>query len=211
MRHPILATATAIAIATASTVANAQTAAGLKLAASISKLDVEGFDMSSLVGFDFGPYFWFGRGPVGLQAEALYVRKGAKQNDIGVPNGEGRIKIDYVEVPATLLFKSARGPYAFAGPAAALEVACRQETKIETSTSSVGCDSPNSTMFERRKIDLSAVGGAGYRLRFGRAQIMLEGRYTHGFVNINKNEADVDVKNRSFAILASYSALARRR
>src|SRR5215212_9256594 len=101
MRYPIAALLT-LTLTLTPTLAQGQGFGGLKLGASFSKLSIDGSsdNQSTLVGFDFGPFFWYGRGPVALQAEVLWVTKGEREKGInGIAGGEGRIKLSYVEVP----------------------------------------------------------------------------------------------------------------
>jgi hypothetical protein len=60
--------------------------------------------------------------------------------------------------------------------------------------------------FERKKVDVGAVVGAGLRFAAGSGHVLLEGRYTFGLANISDSGDEEDsFKNGSGAVFVGYS------
>lgn len=137
---------------------------------------------------------WPATGPVALQTEVLYSQKGAQIEEDGMT---GKIKLDYVDVPVLARVSSpASGGasfHVFAGPSFGFRVSAKTEARFEDGEESEDIDD------ELERFDFGLVAGAG--VEFGR--FVIDGRYTWGLSNINKDdEDDVKIKTRVFAVMA---------
>lgn len=134
-------------------------------------------------------------GAFGVQIEGLYSQKGATIEEDG---GEGRIELDYIEIPVLARFSSAPGANAtsfhvFAGPSFGFNIRARTEAELDGESESQDISD------DVKGFDLGLVVGAGVEL----GRVVIDGRYTWGFTNINEDlQDDVKVHNRAFAIMA---------
>lgn len=159
--------------------------------------DAEGADVSfdRRTGFVGGLFvIWPANARAALQIEALYSQKGAKINEGG---GEGELELDYLEIPVLVRLSSDRSMptsfHVFAGPSVGFRL--RAHAKSEFGGESE--DEDISDDIER--LDFGLAVGAGLEL----GRFIVDGRYTWGLVNINKEEPDeVKVKNRVFSVMA---------
>jgi hypothetical protein len=157
--------------------------------------------------FSFAPEVaWVARGGDG---NLRFVSPGpsTQVTDYSIEN-----RFHYVEFPILLRvdLPAARAirPYLVAGPAPAVKAGVRQV--VETTTrSGPGATTPQiqyaiifepaGTLGNQRveAIDLGLVGGAGVTLGSGRARLAIEGRYTHGLLDVI--DGGVESRNRGFA------------
>jgi hypothetical protein len=173
--------------------AEAQTI-GFKLGSTWSKQDVDPQDEDEttdlLSAFGGGGFVRFGFAGLALQTEVLAVTKGTKSEDLAGADIE--MKLDYIEVPVTALFAVGNGPYVFVGPSFAWDITDDDEAP---------------GLPARKKFDVGVTGGLGVQFPAGPGALLVEGRYTHGFTNLNDTATrdDVKVRNRSFAAFAGYA------
>lgn len=122
---------------------------------------------------------------VGLQFEGLYSMRGAKGE-----NGEGKIKLNYIDVPVLVRFgaTSASGikAFAFTGPQASYNI--KAEAEFLGVTQDIEDDI--------EKFDLGWTVGAGVDVN----RFTVDARYTMGLMNIAKDETE-NVKNRTFTVM----------
>ena len=174
-------------------------AVGVKAGMNFANLNFEGdgatVNLDQRKGFVGGLFVvWPATGRVALQTEALYSQKGAQMEEDGA---SGKIKLDYVDVPVLARFSSpvsgGTSFHVFAGPSFNFRVSAKAESSFEDEEENEDIDD------DVERFDLGLVAGAG--LEFGR--FVLDGRYTWGLSNINKDEADdVKIKNHVFAVMA---------
>ena len=176
-------------------------AVGVKAGMNFSNLNFEGdgatVNLDQRKGFVGGLFVvWPATSRVALQTEALYSQKGAQMEEDGA---SGKIKLDYVDVPVLARFSSpvsgGTSFHVFAGPSFSFRVSAKAESSFEDEDESEDIDD------DVERFDLGFVAGAG--LEFGR--FVVDGRYTWGLSNINKNKDetdDVKIKNRVFAVMA---------
>ena len=178
---------------------DAPVAVGVKAGVNFANLNFDADDAS--VNFDqrkgfVGGLFvvWPANSLVALQSEVLYSQKGAQIEEGGMT---AKLKLDYVDIPVLARVSSpASGGasfHVFAGPSFAVRVSAKTEASFEDEEQSedIGDDV--------ERFDLGLVAGAG--LEFGR--FVIDGRYTWGLSNINKDdEDDVKIKTRVFAVMA---------
>jgi hypothetical protein len=136
-------------------------------------------------------------GRFSFQAEGLFSEKGIAFEE---GDGEGDVRLRYFEIP--LLGRadfgtpgSTSGLYVVAGAAPAFKLSAR--VKFDEG----GTDVTDDISDELESMDFGLVGGAGFE--FGRASV--EARYTHGLMDISKNEDESDKpKNRVFSVTVGY-------
>lgn len=128
-----------------------------------------------------------------IQPEGLFVQKGAKADDLGVT---ATIKLDYVEVPVFVKYRlaggSARSFHVMGGPSVAFKVSASASARFGGSTVETSNDD------EIEALDYGVVAGAG----MDAGRFTIDGRFTFGLANINKEEDEPEARTRSIAILA---------
>jgi len=127
-----------------------------------------------------------------LQAEALFTQKGAKFEG---PNFSARTTINYVEAPVLLRISSAKSNgmslHGFAGPSFGFWVSGETKSTVQGQQ---GIDEIDNDF---KRFDLGLVLGAG--VEFGR--LVVDGRYTWGLLDIDKQIDEATIRNRSFAFM----------
>jgi len=185
---------------------------GAKIGLNYSTVSVsdEDEEAGSLSGIGVGVFARLTPGRIGVQAEALYLRKGATEDD---PEGgdDTDVRFNYLEIPLTLVVPFGTGPatgFLFGGPAFAFEVSCNVTSAQEDA---VDCDEPGLDFIERKTFDLGGVIGGGLRVSAGIGAFFFDVRYTLGFTNlIDDPGSDESVKNRNVSVLIGYGfALSR--
>jgi hypothetical protein len=205
MKRWLTIVACGLALVTATATAHAQTI-GFKLGPTWSKMHVDpddGSENSMLSSLGGGGFVRFGFAGLSLQLEALALTKGSKVEDPNTDD-DGKLKLNYVEVPVTAMFSLGSGPYAFIGPAVAFETSCELSAEFGGAEVTVDCDDPGADTLDRKKIDFGVTGGVGLQFAMGPGHILVEGRYTHGLSNINDSGTE-KLRNRSFAAFAGYA------
>ena len=128
-----------------------------------------------------------------IQPEGLFNQRGAKAEDEGL---ETTIALDYIDVPVLVKYAVTRGGprsiFVFGGPSAAFKIRSRATATFGDTTIDLDADE------EIESFEFGVVAGGG--VDFGKWSI--DGRYSLGLSNLNKEEDDVKLKSRSFSILA---------
>ena len=130
-----------------------------------------------------------------LQAEAIYAMKGARLRADGT---EPSLLLDYVELPV-LARVNARvaGTRIFVagGPAPAFRVRARTRTTFGGSTEEIDISD------EVERFDVGIAGGGGFEL----GALVVEGRYTHGLANVDKDSSrTAKAKNRAVSMTVGW-------
>jgi hypothetical protein len=193
------------------TAADAQTI-GFKVGPTFSKLDVDddgGDEPETLSSFGGGGFIRFGFAGLSLQAEVLALTKGAKLSfDDGTNSLEGKLKLNYIEIPVTAMFSLGSGPYLFAGPSVAFELGCEVELETDGSSFESDCDEGEGD-FSRKETDFSLHGGAGFQLPIGPGHLLIEGRYIYGLTNLNEDDGTTvdsgSSKHRTWTVMAGFA------
>jgi hypothetical protein len=156
---------------------------------------MEGVDPSMKLGFGGGIFFGYSFTELfGIQAEALYMMKGATYEEGGVSVDT---KLDYIEIP--LLFKvniPTEGkikPAIFAGPAFGFLMSA----KVEDLDIKDDCET----------MDIGILGGAEVGYKMEKGTIFLNASYEIGMMSIAKVDEgadDVSIKNSNIAIMVGY-------
>lgn len=133
-----------------------------------------------------GPFVTWQPSPrFGLQAEALYVRKGATirgeyVNFVGEPTPyEGHLNLDYLEIPllarVTLAPSGVLGPYLVAGPSFGITLHGRFVT---------GGAFTDQDLEDMKSVDVGLAGGFGVAFPAGDWKALVEARYTGGLFDL---------------------------
>ena len=131
-----------------------------------------------------------------LQPEILYTPKGATLDDEGLTS---RLLLDYLEVPILVRFtrrlSDAGGLYLASGPAVALRLRARTRADFGGATEEIDVtDDVEST-------DVGVVIAGG----FERGRIVVDGRYTLGLRDIDKDRSDdITMATRAWALTAGF-------
>jgi Outer membrane protein beta-barrel domain len=140
-----------------------------------------GVDFSNLTGFAAGAVLNFDfAGGFGIQVEPMYIQDGAK---VSVGGTETKIKANYIDVPAMLMYTFATGqgevePYVMAGPVLGIRLSAKETDGTETDIKSY-----------TKSTNFAGTFGAGVKIPVGMNKIFVEGRYTIGFSDINNGYA----------------------
>ena len=202
MRVCALLVALVLTAGVSSAAAQTSPSFGVKAGANFANLDfsnVDDLDPDQRIGFIGGAFMLFPVTPTfGLQVEALYSQKGAKfeENDT-----ELRYELDTFEVPvlARYTFPSSTNTsfHFFAGPSFGFKLSANEIFEFDD---------------EEEKTDIGdEVAGLDFGLTFGVGiefgKFVIDGRYTHGFTNLNDSEDDFELgetKSRVFSIMAGF-------
>lgn len=174
--------------------AEAQT--GIKFGRAFSKFDDSedsGVEYERRSDWTGGLFTRFGFGPLALQPEVLYTRRGAKARGEGVV-GEPEIRITYIEAP--VLLRLGRGATALYGggygavqlDAEAFDSADPDATEVDVSD-------------DLEELDYGIVFGLG--IGFGKFEI--DGRYTLGLRNLVKDPGAPEIKNRGLSVFGAFT------
>ena len=130
-----------------------------------------------------------------FQPEALYSVKGARADVEGIT---ASVLIDYLEVPLLARYSrrgGSRGYYVAGGPSAAFVLRARTRTKFGDATEELDI----SDQVERFDFGVAVGGG----VEFG--SLVVDGRYTHGLKDIDKDKSDaVKVTNRAISLTVGF-------
>jgi hypothetical protein len=131
-----------------------------------------------------------------LQSEGLYSMKGARLDLEGVQSSAW---LDYLEVPILARVSrrggGARRYFVAAGPSVGVRLRARSRTKFANSTEYVDIGD------ELERLDFGVAAGGGVEL----GSIVLDGRYTLGLTDIDKDKTDtVTVTNRTISFTAGF-------
>lgn len=183
---------------------------GFKIGPTFSKADVDDEEggAETLESFGGGGFIRFGFAGFVLQAEVLALTKGAATS---IPDGVGgtfdaELKMNYIEIPLTAMFSFGSGPYIFAGPSVAFETGCEVEFGDDSGSIEADCDDEEGQI-DRKKVDFSLIGGAGFQFAAGPGHILLEGRYIYGISDIadDPSATDSQFKHRTWFVAAGYA------
>ncbi len=199
MKRTLVAVLALTALMTATNASAQRFYLGLKAGVSMSDLDVDEIDDTSmltgfmgggLLGYDVSEQF-------GFRLEALYVNKGA---ELTQPTGPVDYNYDFIEVP--LLFVLHMTPQSaavfdiFAGPSLAFNISA------ETDDGSATVDISDQT----ESFELGAAVGVGIEYKLTSMSILGDARYSLGATDLaDVDDAfgeDVEAKSRGFGFMA---------
>ncbi|MFZ5624103.1 MAG: porin family protein, partial [Gemmatimonadota bacterium] len=153
-------------------------------------------------------------GPVSIQGEAVFVRKGgslevvADQADT-LAGAVLDIELAYLEFPVSTrvyLTSPARKvrPVVYGGVTPAIRIGCELQLVLGDEPSRQSCDSSGLT--ELRGLDFGALAGAGIEIRLGDSTMRIEGRADLGTTNIVRSGAEADrTRNQQFTLLVGFT------
>jgi hypothetical protein len=174
-------------------------AVGVKGGATFTTLRFENEEEASTRTSDTRPGFigglfvvWPADRRLALQTEVLLSQKGGKFQGA---NFSGRTTINYVDTPVLLRVSSARSGgtpvHVFAGPSFGFRVSGETRSTVE------GREGVDEIDNDFKRFDLGLTVGAG--VEFGR--LVVDGRYTWGLVDIDKQIDESTIRNRGFAFM----------
>ena len=177
------------------TPAAAQTAFGLRVGANFANVSLDpddGEETSTRTGLNVGAFVTFPINPrFAFQPEVLYSQQGAEFTEEGF---EGKIKVDYVNVPllAKINLSSGQNPVSLlVGP----QIGFRTGAKIEAEGEEVDIKDDTESTDWGLVVGMSATMG----------HFVLDGRYTWGLSNVSADPEDTQkVKNRVFTISVGF-------
>ncbi|MEN6559516.1 MAG: porin family protein [Acidobacteriota bacterium] len=161
-------------------------------------------------GLTGGIFVNFKLGPVSIQPEVLYSRRGLSYDQ--ETNEEIKVTslmlVDYVEVPVLVKYSFLSGPakpFLYAGPSFSYLLKGRSGYDIDYLTS----DEPDMNYYydttdSYKKTELAGVFGAGVDIKLPKVILSLEGRYHLGLSNIYDEPENPEVsslKNKGFSVL----------
>lgn len=167
--------------------------------ASISGEDTEGAETKFQTGLIIGGFLSVPLGSsVTVMPEVAYSQKPFKiEFSDGVDSFSQKIKAEFISIPVLFKFGPQGGSFYFvAGPG----LNFRTKAKA-TDTEFNGQPEPEGDedlKDQTESFDFSLLAGAGW----AKGNFGVEGRYDHGFTNLNKDESeDFDVKTRAFTVI----------
>jgi hypothetical protein len=135
-----------------------------------------------------------------FQAEGLFSEKGVLF-DAAPPYFDAiDVRVRYVEIPLLARADFAAGSttriFVLGGAAPAFRLSARASTEIEGQEETVDMGD------DIEPFDLGVVGGFGVELK----RMLIEARYTHGLLKINKDDNDPNdrIQNRVFSVTAGF-------
>jgi outer membrane immunogenic protein len=159
--------------------------------------DAEAGSFDFRVGFAVGGFVAL---PLGgrleFQPEALYVQKGAKSDELG---GTSTEKLDYLDVPLLVSYRikgsRERNIAVFGGPSVGVRLRARSNASFS------GGSFEEDVSDQVKSTEFAAVAGLAYH----RGRLVVDGRYSWGFTDIDKETGDgVEIRNRVILFLAGW-------
>ena len=199
MKTTLLVLVLAVAIALVAPAANAQLNWEVGAKGGVNFANLYGDDVidnASTTAFAIGMSAMAGVNEnFGVMVDALWTRKGAKDDDpTSIFFGE-TLTLDYIEIPvmAAVMFPATETTRMmfFAGPAVGFNISAEfADADVSDTIASV---------------DFGGVVGLGSTFNTGGANIGLDARWTFGFTSIDDTDFDFDTKNTVFSIMGSVS------
>lgn len=185
----------------------AQVAAGVKAGVSVTSFSGSTFqNVEPRLGYLAGLFATYRIvDELSLQVEGLYAQKGAGAEflDEGTKRSAA-LYLDYLELGGAFrvdlpIIGGIAKAYAFAGPAAALNVRC----EVEINGGRRRCE--QSTGMDVRAADFSMTAGGGAAIALRDATIILEARISAGLGTVDSESADWQRTNQGVSGLAGFS------
>lgn len=158
---------------------------------------VEWWDnLGNTTGPIFGAFFSLGQGPVTIQPEVFYSRRGSELEI----NASDHIlyRSEFIEVPVLVKWTVTSGPISpiiLAGPFGALGLSYKEIKTIGGETTTTDISEGHA------KSDYGLIFGGGLEYKLKSTTLILEGRYTMGMRNIEYQSETESFKNRGFSVL----------
>jgi hypothetical protein len=181
---------------------------GLNLAnISVTPKPIDVAEFKTLRGLTGGIFFSVNFGPMAIQPEFMYARRGT-QYEAYIDDGFYNVHWHHDYLEAVLLLKwsiirlGPTRPFIFAGPSYGY---LSRATTVIYDTEGAEVTRVDSRDYFR-KGELAAVFGGGFEFRAGLAKFCLEGRYHLGLSSVALSGFEVDyIKNNSLTVLAGVS------
>ncbi|HDH03611.1 MAG TPA: PorT family protein [Actinobacteria bacterium] len=158
--------------------------------------DVPGLSRSGRTGFLVGGMVDIPLGAVSIRPEVFYVQKGARYSDSG---GESGLDVDYIEIPALVVFGIPAGGIKvelFAGPQISFQAKCSL-TATPTGGSTAGQDCPSDII---KGTDFGILFGGGVAVGSFMAQVAID----YGLTTIDAEADPDDIRNQAIYVLVGW-------
>jgi hypothetical protein len=130
-----------------------------------------------------------------FEPDVFFSQKGAKADAAG---GKLTQRVDYLEIPLLATFRVAGSPGRHLTVLGGASIGWRLRARARAT---FGNDTLETDITDEVKsYDFGVVGGAAWH----RGRLVVEGRYTFGFTDLDDSDAAVTVKNRTLSILAGW-------
>ncbi len=159
--------------------------------------DVSAFDFTNLKGPIVGGFFSLSLGPVAIQPEIYYSRRGVRYEYQDSTNWFEE-RLDYIEVPVLIKVAVIPGPIApimFAGGYGSYLISAKAVDMID------GTKSTEDKKEFYKKTDYGLIFGTGIEFKLAVIRLIVEGRYTLGLANILSDSAVQSFKNKGISVL----------
>jgi hypothetical protein len=215
VRHRVAFTflAGAILLTAAAPAAAQDNALGVKVGVNFAKLSFDeddfGFDSNGRTGLMAGVFISRElRERFGLQIEGLITQKGGRLDDQFFGD-EFDVLLTYLEIPVLGRYTLPVGTgdmalHVYGGPAFAVKLSDKQRFRFDDEDDWDDLDDDEGQQLKGADVGLAVGAGVEFNL------FLVDLRYTHGLVNINKDARfdvdpdDLPVKNRVFTISVGY-------
>jgi hypothetical protein len=139
---------------------------------------------------------------ISVRPELLFALKGGRAETVAESGETALLDIDlaYLELPLLAWVTLGRGrfrPVLFGGAAPAVQIGCDFQVDLPDVGQSgrITCGETDANF---REWDFGIVAGAGFEVRWPKAALGLEARYTRGLQSVIE---DIEVRNRMFGVL----------
>jgi hypothetical protein len=140
-----------------------------------------------------------------LQLEPMYLQKGGRIDirDFLGEDASLSLRLSYVELPVFLKLSKSAGrarPYVIVGPSVGYRTGTRSKDEVTGEE-----QDPADAAENLKKGDFGVAAGGGLIVPVGRATVFVEGRYTWGLLNLNKQNEELKLNNRGVQVLAGFT------
>ena len=158
--------------------------------------NIAGLNRSGRTGFLVGGMVDFPLGAVSIRPEVFYVQKGVRYSD---SSGEVGLDLDYIEIPALVVFGIPAGSIKvefFAGPQVSFQAKCAL-TATPTGESTFSEDCPSDII---KSTDFGILAGAGVVVGSFMAQAAID----YGLTTIDAEDDPDDIRNQAIYVLLGW-------
>jgi hypothetical protein len=200
----VLLSALVVAVAATPGFTQGLESAGVKAGVNFARIDASDpafDDLGTKIGLAVGAFVELGVNDVfSVQPEVLFSQKGAKGTLMFDEAVDVTFTADYVEIPILMKFTFGSGrvrPFVFTGPVPALN------TGAKVRFEALGEAQEEDLSEDVKTADFGWAFGGGFKA----GGFSVDARYTLGLTNFNEptfDDADDDIKNHAFSVLAGF-------
>ena len=146
-----------------------------------------------------------------IQPEFLFAMKGIKSEmeESGM-SLTSTFRLNYLEIPLLLKFNIPAGdvliPNVYVGPALAINLSAKvtNEADPEELLQLSGLDDEIDMKDDTKAVDFGLAMGGGLDIKAGPGRVIIDIRYTLGFLIIDDTETEADMKNGALSFIVGY-------